>query len=528
MTKKRNIKKTLLTILLGAVSASAPSLAAETNQTVGLFKNEPGAYQGYTLFTPRHYNTTYLIDMTGQRVHSWVNPSARVEYALLLDDGYLLRAARTELAEYDGLPMVHGLLQKVDWAGKVVWEFRYADETHVLHHDFRVRPNGNILAVSYDVISEAEAEAAGRDPSTIPNGGLVVDRIIEIQPDYDNGGGKIVWSWSTWDHLIQDFDSTKPNYGEIANHPERFDPNFYRSAIRDWNHVNAVDYNAELDVLLVTVHMNDEFVIIDRSTTTEEAATSAGGSHGRGGDILYRFGNPLAYQAGTTRDKRYRALHNTHWIPAGLPGAGKVMVLNNNFSGEHSILETLELPVREDGSFNWDQPPVSETVFDDFHTTNMGGGQRLPNGNTLVHEAVKGRILEVTAAQQVVWEYVIPVADEGPLWQGSEIPANPASKDLYNEFFLAYRYAPDHPALAGRTLSPQGTIERVYEFKLSDQSLELSFAAQEDVTYHLNRSDDLKTWIEVDELTATGSPATFTYPIGSQPHGFFRIQLNDT
>jgi outer membrane protein assembly factor BamB len=35
--------------------------------------------------------------------------------------------------------------------------------------------------------------------------------------------------------------------------------------------------------------------------------------------------------------------------------------------------------------------------------------QRLPNGNTLVTESDGGRLFEITAAGEVVWEYVNPV-----------------------------------------------------------------------------------------------------------------------
>jgi len=59
-------------------------------QTVGLFKNQPGAFSGYTLFTPRLFTTTYLIDMAGRLVHSWENTRITRD-AMLLENGLLLR-----------------------------------------------------------------------------------------------------------------------------------------------------------------------------------------------------------------------------------------------------------------------------------------------------------------------------------------------------------------------------------------------------------------------------------------------------
>lgn len=46
-----------------------------------------------------------------------------------------------------------------------------------------------------------------------------------------------------------------------------------------------------------------------------------------------------------------------------------------------------------------------------FYTENMGGWQRLDNGNMLLTESQAGRVLEVTAAGRTVWEWVAPPYD---------------------------------------------------------------------------------------------------------------------
>jgi hypothetical protein len=43
-----------------------------------------------------------------------------------------------------------------------------------------------------------------------------------------------------------------------------------------------------------------------------------------------------------------------------------------------------------------------------FYTKGAGAQQRLPNGNTLITESERGRIIEVTHEGTVVWEYVNP------------------------------------------------------------------------------------------------------------------------
>ena len=49
--------------------------------------------------------------------------------------------------------------------------------------------------------------------------------LLEVRPTYPIGG-VVVWQWDVWDHLIQDFDPTKHNYGDVAAHSERVDLNY--------------------------------------------------------------------------------------------------------------------------------------------------------------------------------------------------------------------------------------------------------------------------------------------------------------
>ena len=83
---------------------------------------------------------------------------------------------------------------------------------------------------------------------------------------------------------------------------------------------------AERDEVIVTSHNLHEVFVIDHSTTTEEARGSTGGRHGKGGDFLYRWGNPQNYDRGTSADRVFYVVHGANWIERGLEGAGNILV----------------------------------------------------------------------------------------------------------------------------------------------------------------------------------------------------------
>lgn len=135
-----------------------------------------------------------------------------------------------------------------------------------------------------------------------------------MQPVGTNGG-TIVWKWHFWDHLIQDYDATKLNYGVVAQHPELLDINV-GSTSGDWMHVNEISYDAEKDLIVFSSHNLDELYVIDHSTTTTESAGHTGGNYGKGGDILYRWGRPANYDA--PGSQVFNVVHSAIWIPDSL------------------------------------------------------------------------------------------------------------------------------------------------------------------------------------------------------------------
>ena len=74
-----------------------------------------------------------------------------------------------------------------------------------------------------------EAIAAGRKKELVSKY-ILPDSLLEIKPT-GKTTGEVVWEWHLWDHLIQDHDSTKANFGDVAAHPELVDINFVENPL---------------------------------------------------------------------------------------------------------------------------------------------------------------------------------------------------------------------------------------------------------------------------------------------------------
>ena len=179
---------------------------------------------------------------------------------------------------------------------------------------------------------------------------------------------------------------------------------------------------------MVSVLAFNEIWIIDHGTTTEQAAGHTGGRYGKGGDLLYRWGNPAAYGAGTAADQRLFAQHDATWIPANCPGAGHILVFNNGRGrpdGEYTSVDEIVPPIDDQGGYTRKAgkpfgPDAATWTYtaepkSSFFAGHISGAQRLPNGNTLIASGEQGRIFEVTAEGKTVWDYLNPHAgDLGP------------------------------------------------------------------------------------------------------------------
>ena len=393
------------------LTSATPLLAALTALNSAAL-SQPKPFEGLTLFNTFDSETAYLIELDGTVAHSWTGEGGPAMTPHLLPDGTLVRPAVVDN------PFIQangggGRVQRIGWDGTVEWDFLYSSEDHLQHHDIVPMPNGNVLLVAWERKSHDEVIAMGHVSAV---GELWPTEIVEVQPDGPTGG-IIVWEWHLWDHLIQDVDPAKPNYGVVADHPELLDVNYLDVNEGDWIHVNSIDYNPQLDQIIFSSQFLCEIFIIDHSTTTEEAAGHTGGRYGMGGDFLYRWGNPQTYDRGGPEDQHFFGCHSANWIDPGLPGEGNLIVFNNgNRPGDdddYSSVEELVLPILPDGSYQLKDdaafgPAEPAWLYDDpatFYGPFISGASRLPNGNTLVCEGPTGYLFEVTASGDTVWDH---------------------------------------------------------------------------------------------------------------------------
>ena len=400
------------------------------------------AYKGYTLFSPMVSLKTFLINNSGGIVHSWESSYKPALSVYLLENGDLLRTAFPGFSPQFWGGGIGGRVERFDWNGTRLWSFEYSTVQYCLHHDVQMLPNGNILMIAWEYKSAEEAISEGRNPASLPQGELWPDHLIEVKPTGPTTGD-IVWEWHVWDHLIQDFDPTKENYGVVQDHPELVDINYGGRMLADWTHINSVDYNEQYDQILLSVLLFDELWVIDHSTTTEEAAGHTGGRYGKGGDLLYRWGNPLTYKRGEDSDRMLFNQHDAEWIKPGLPGAGNILIFNNGLDrpgGEYSSIEEITTPIEANGTYYLSPgstygPTQSTWSYSaenplDFFAINLGSAQRLPNGNTLICDGPQGRFFEVTNEKEIVWEYENQIPDP-----------------FDHHVFKVHRYGPEYPGL---------------------------------------------------------------------------------
>ncbi|MDF2922117.1 MAG: hypothetical protein K0R57_1031 [Paenibacillaceae bacterium] len=386
--------------------------------------NREKAWSGYTIFQAAEQGAL-LIDMNGREVHLW--QGLRGFPNKLLPGGFVFGSTGERDPRYGFQDEVD--LVQVDWEGNVVWRFNkyeyIEDPGHEpqwmarAHHDYQregsttgyYAPGSEPQVNSGNTLILVHKDVARPEISSHP---LLDDSIIEV--DWE---GNIVWEWVCSDHFAElGFDAD-------ARRTLAEDPNtrFFGNNAGDWMHINSMsvlgpnrfydqgDERFHPDNIIWDARESNIIAIIDKKT----------------GAIVWKLG-PDYSTPETAHLGWIIGQHHAHIIPRGLPGEGNLLVFDNGGWGgyglpnpgsptgqknalrDHSrVLEinpaTLEIEWQYTPTEAGFQAPLDSYRF---YSPYISSAQRLPNGNTLITEGADGRIFEVTAEHELVWEYISP------------------------------------------------------------------------------------------------------------------------
>lgn len=387
-----------------------PVSTVETDLGIAEFFDEAKVDDNYILVNDANSNSAYIMDKRAKKLFEFELNDKRIGNDVqLLSDGRLLAMLEAEEPTIK-IGGFGGLIQLLGSDGTVEWSYDYSSENYIAHHDAELLPNGNVIFQIWERKTAEESLENGYslEVDVFPDG------ILEVDPNTD----EIVWEWHAWDHIIQDHDETKANFGVIAENPHRIDVNYITDEKGDIMHANGITYDSDKDIIYLSANFFSEVWVIDHSTTTEEAASSSGGTYGMGGNLIYRFGNPAAYDnaMGTVR------FDHNHY-PNLLTGddEGKMLIFSNGSQVETSTVYKLQLPSTFQLQANSDNEPEVLWSFtnDSLHSPKVSGAVKLPNGNTLITEGDRG-YWEVTEEGQVVWRF----QGTGFFWRGYHIDKN--------------------------------------------------------------------------------------------------------
>nr|WP_321512962.1 aryl-sulfate sulfotransferase [uncultured Pseudodesulfovibrio sp.] len=391
--------------------------------------------EGYTLFSPIGSKDTHLVDMRGNIVKTWRGKDQSSGAVYLLNNGNLLRSVSPGKGEvrtpFTGKDITGGIIQEVSPRGQIVWEYTYVSDKVRQHHDIAPLPNGNVLLLAWELKTESDIQAVGGTVRNHPDNTVWAEHIVEVRKSGPRSG-YIVWEWHAWDHLIQNADQSAPNFANPVRLPQRIDINYNPTRNPEWLNANSIDYNPQLKQIILSLSNTGEVWIIDHSTNTSQAASSTGGMMHRGGEILFRWGNPQAY--GASGRPTLVAQRDARWVLGNKPGEEHILIFNNgNRQTQRSDIIEIKpeyyfKSTRLNANIVWS---YNDKGGERFFAEQVSGAQRLENGHTLFSDGPAGRIVEVSTNAKPVWEYN---------FTGSSSASN-------NQIFRASRIPGDHPGL---------------------------------------------------------------------------------
>ena len=333
-------------------------------------------------------NYSFILNKSGERLWGWEFNESLGNDLKILPSAHVLG-----MFNYAESPIKFGggyagLTQIIDFNDAITWEFQYASKNFLSHHESVFLPNGDLLMLSWERVSERESRMHGVNME----GDIFPEKIIQI----DTATKEIVWQWRSWDHIVQDHDETKLSYGDVLKNKERININYALRKNGDIMHANGIFYDAARDVIFVSVNHYSEVWVIDHQYNVVETS-------GELGDLIFRLGNPRAYND-TVAPVFLDRTHTPNLVPLGYPGAGNLLLFNNGLKAKKSVVYEFDIPEMltiqdiDKADLIWS--------FSDENLSygRISGAYRLSNGNTLICEGDYG-FWEITIQKEIVWQY---------------------------------------------------------------------------------------------------------------------------
>jgi hypothetical protein len=372
----------------------------------GVTVNKPErAHRTYVLFDGRD-GKSHLIDMNGKEVRSWNYsgfPSMMIDPGLIGGKRGHIFVQKDTLGGQGPALNRNTTVAELDWDGNVVWEWgeHAPGGAANQNHDIARLGNGNTLMISRIVHSIPGFSAA-----------QTADQCIyEVTP-----AGEIVWKWISSEHLTEmgfseeslamirsGFSISNGRWGFLViNDMKPLGPNRW---------FDGGDSRFRPENIMIDSREGNFTAIIEKKT----------------GKIVWRMGPEYPDTGKSSHQRMFNhkvprpvdqiaGQHDAHMIPEGLPGAGHVLVFDNQGSagfppaylGEYFGSRILEIdPLTKEIVWQYNGEDSGQPLWT-FFSSFISSARRLPNGNTLICEGMNGRIFQITPQGEIVWEYVNP------------------------------------------------------------------------------------------------------------------------
>ena len=207
-------------------------------------------------------NYSYILNKSGEQLWKWKFDKNLGNDLKLLPSAHVLAMFNNEESPIKFGGGYSGLTQIIDFNESIIWEFEYATKDLLSHHESIFLPNGNLLMLSWERVTQEVAHMHGVDM----DGDIFPEKIIEI----DTSTKEIIWQWRSWDHIIQDYDATKLSYGDILQNKQLIDINYALRENGDIMHANGIFYDKSRDLIFVSINHYSEVWVIDQKYNSVE------------------------------------------------------------------------------------------------------------------------------------------------------------------------------------------------------------------------------------------------------------------